>query len=259
MSLAFHASPFDSEPTHIENKNNGNDTLISRKKNANNRTQKRTTSNSDKVNSMLASIHNDSSNSDGGELADFNPPSMPQSSGVQNTILKENMSNINSRANQSPPEYPPHQGAQMFSEDYSSDMMNGDNNSMMHDGSGTAEEYYKRMVPNFQQLNSNSNNPNLNPNPNPHLLNSNQNRAQFISPANKPYYKAAYATSDSSMNRYADNDDIMEKLNYMINLLEENHDERTGNVTEEVILYSFLGIFIIFIADSFARVGKYTR
>ena len=53
--------------------------------------------------------------------------------------------------------------------------------------------------------------------------------------------------------------DIMEKLNYMINLLEESQDERTGSVTEEVILYSFLGIFIIFIADSFARVGKYTR
>jgi hypothetical protein len=28
---------------------------------------------------------------------------------------------------------------------------------------------------------------------------------------------------------------------------------------EEVILYSFLGVFIIFIVDSFARVGKYTR
>ena len=45
----------------------------------------------------------------------------------------------------------------------------------------------------------------------------------------------------------------------MINLLEEQKDERTGNVTEEVILYSFLGIFIIFIVDSFVRVGKYVR
>ena len=51
----------------------------------------------------------------------------------------------------------------------------------------------------------------------------------------------------------------MQKLNYMINLLEEKHDERTNNVTEEVVLYSFLGIFIIFIVDSFARVGKYVR
>jgi hypothetical protein len=45
----------------------------------------------------------------------------------------------------------------------------------------------------------------------------------------------------------------------MINLLEQQQDERTNNVTEEVVLYSFLGIFIIFIVDSFARVGKYVR
>jgi hypothetical protein len=45
----------------------------------------------------------------------------------------------------------------------------------------------------------------------------------------------------------------------MINLLEEQQDEKTNNVTEEVVLYSFLGIFIIFVVDSFARIGKYVR
>ena len=40
---------------------------------------------------------------------------------------------------------------------------------------------------------------------------------------------------------------------------EEQQGERTNNVSEELILYSFLGIFIIFIVDSFARVGKYVR
>jgi len=52
---------------------------------------------------------------------------------------------------------------------------------------------------------------------------------------------------------------LIEKLNYMINLLEEQQDQKTGSVTEEVVLYSFLGVFIIFIVDSFAKVGKYTR
>ena len=51
----------------------------------------------------------------------------------------------------------------------------------------------------------------------------------------------------------------MKKLDYMIHLLEEQHDERTGHVTEEVILYSFLGVFVIFVVDSFARAGKYVR
>lgn len=53
--------------------------------------------------------------------------------------------------------------------------------------------------------------------------------------------------------------ELTEKLNYLIHLLEEQQDEKTHNVTEEVILYSFLGIFIIFVVDSFARVGKYVR
>ena len=54
-------------------------------------------------------------------------------------------------------------------------------------------------------------------------------------------------------------DQLLEKLNYMIHLLEEQKDEKTGHVMEEVILYSFLGVFIIFIVDSFSRGGKYTR
>jgi len=52
---------------------------------------------------------------------------------------------------------------------------------------------------------------------------------------------------------------MMEKINYMIHLLEQQHDEKTSNVTEEFILYTFLGVFIIFIVDSFSRTGKYTR
>jgi hypothetical protein len=54
-------------------------------------------------------------------------------------------------------------------------------------------------------------------------------------------------------------DELSQKLNYMIHLLEEQQDERVGHVTEELILYSFLGIFIIFVVDSFARAGKYIR
>ena len=55
------------------------------------------------------------------------------------------------------------------------------------------------------------------------------------------------------------NNPLIDKLNYIIHLLEEAKDEKTGNVTEEVVLYSFLGIFIIFIVDSFSKMGKYTR
>lgn len=55
-------------------------------------------------------------------------------------------------------------------------------------------------------------------------------------------------------------DQMMEKMNYMIHLLEEQKDEKSGSVIEELILYGFLGVFMIFMVDSFAKVGrKYTR
>lgn len=52
---------------------------------------------------------------------------------------------------------------------------------------------------------------------------------------------------------------LMERINYMIHLLEEQRNEKTSNITEEFILYTFLGIFVIYIVDSFTRAGKYSR
>tara|TARA_B110000444_G_scaffold258858_2_gene300938 strand:+ start:10481 stop:11194 length:714 start_codon:yes stop_codon:yes gene_type:complete len=56
-----------------------------------------------------------------------------------------------------------------------------------------------------------------------------------------------------------DNNQLVTKLNYIIHLLEEQHNEKTNHITEELILYLFLGIFIIFVLDSFARASKYIR
>ncbi len=52
---------------------------------------------------------------------------------------------------------------------------------------------------------------------------------------------------------------IVEKINYMIHMLEQQQNEKTSNITEEFILYTFLGVFIIFVVDSFSRTGKYIR
>lgn len=71
-----------------------------------------------------------------------------------------------------------------------------------------------------------------------------------------PYFNQG---SDDTTPNGVNKDELLTKLNQIIYLLEEQQDEKTGNVTEELILYSFLGIFIIFIVDSFARVGKYVR
>jgi len=71
-------------------------------------------------------------------------------------------------------------------------------------------------------------------------------------PVQRPYVA-------NSVQPVINNDKFMEKINYMIHLLEQQHNEKTSNVMEEFILYTFLGVFIIFIVDSFARAGKYTR
>jgi len=71
-----------------------------------------------------------------------------------------------------------------------------------------------------------------------------------------PYYNQS---SDDQTPSGVNKDDLLTKLNQIIYLLEEQQEEKTGHVTEELILYSFLGIFIIFIVDSFARAGKYVR
>ena len=52
---------------------------------------------------------------------------------------------------------------------------------------------------------------------------------------------------------------LLEKINYMIHMLEQQQNEKTSNITEEFILYTFLGVFIIFVVDSFSRTGKYIR
>lgn len=70
----------------------------------------------------------------------------------------------------------------------------------------------------------------------------------------KPYYSQMGISSSSS-----EMDKIWEKLNYMTHLLEEQQLEKTNNIMEEFILYTFLGVFIIYIVDSFTRSGKYVR
>lgn len=91
------------------------------------------------------------------------------------------------------------------------------------------EKYYKKLLPGYTELNN---------------IKHHQNNTND--------------TSTKNQNNHFDNP-IVDKLNYIINLLEEQQDQKTNNVTEEVILYSFLGVFIIFVVDGFTKVGKYVR
>ena len=70
------------------------------------------------------------------------------------------------------------------------------------------------------------------------------------------YYKNLNSQQTSNQRNQ---DDLLEKLNYMIHLLEHEKQQKSENTAEELILYLFLGIFIIYILDSFAKIGKYVR
>ena len=73
-------------------------------------------------------------------------------------------------------------------------------------------------------------------------------------------YKLNYeALSQNSNTHNYDNNKLIAKLDYIVHLLEEQHNEKTNYITEELILYLFLGIFILFVLDSFARASKYVR
>ena len=248
MSLASTAAPFDND-NQFYSEVNRDDTPINRKRlassSAHNKTQKRMQPidfNSEKVNSVLNSIHNNSTDN---ELGDFNPKRNQASASQDqkqvplnplNKLLappesmreKEGFSNNNADSKNSVPV--PLDNDEMELQELQSAFLND----------AQVKDYYRKLIPNFH-------NKDLAPTP-----------SQESNSANKMYYKEQGVGAGLGYSSSGNNDVLLNKINYMINLLEDQQDERTNNVTEEVVLYSFLGIFIIFV-DSYARVGKYTR
>jgi hypothetical protein len=223
MSLAMFAAPFDD---NTELNTNNSDNIINQKRRTHSKTYKKyPKENFDtiKVNSVLEKIHGNLDNDDD-DKDTFNPPPPAESAGVNKTKpLPQNTTSNNDvmfRTLGRAPQ-PNYDGSDDLDlNDYS---IYGDNK--------TNEEYYKRVIPGYTQQKN---------------------------PVNKPYYSTANY-SQPIVPEFATQDVLLQKLNYMITLLEDQQDERTNNVTEEVVLYSFLGIFIIFIADTFVKAGKYVR
>ena len=227
MSLAMFAAQIDDNanitlPNNSENSSN----ILNQKRHK--RTQRKYPKignldtndfDTNKVNSVLKEIHNNTNDDDDDDIDVFNPPPKPESIGVSKTIPpKEGFVTPLGRTVGKAPVPNSEAGDNLDLNDYSN-----------YGNSKTIEEYYKSILPGY----------------NPEK-----------SPMNKPYYPYREPRLNNS---YQSPDVLMQKLNYVISLLEDQQDEKTNNVTEEVILYSFLGIFIIFMADTFVKAGKYTR
>lgn len=224
MSLAMFAAPFD------DNNDLNSDNAINQKRRTHSKTYKKYPKenfDNNKVNSVLEKIHSNlDADDDDDDKVMFNPPPPAKSAGVERTKplpQKEQMMNMTSNNDA------------MFRTLGRAPQPNyeGTDNLDLNDygiygDDKSNEEYYKRVMPGYTQQKN---------------------------PTNKPYYNTNNYIQQETLSQ----DVLLQKLNYMITLLEDQQDERTNNVTEEVVLYSFLGIFIIFIADTFVKAGKYVR
>lgn len=229
MSLAmFAASIDDNSNITLPNNSDNSDNIINQKRHK--RTQRKYPKienfDSNKVNSVLQQIHNNSQD-DEDDKGDFKLLPPPESMGVSKTVPIASNSPNQQKETFTGMEFS--LGNKYVGKAPLPNYENGDNLDLndysIYGDSKSVEEYYKRTIPGYR------------------------------SKENRPYYNK----SENNEEEYSTNDVLLKKLNYMISLLEEQQDEKTNNVTEEVILYSFLGIFIIFIADTFVRAGKYVR
>ena len=202
---------------------------INKKRQTHTKTQKYRQPSSDfnpqKVNSVLQSIHNNINDDD--DLGNYNPKG--------SAVTAQHSDNFKPMNPFEFPAKPISMGGERKQENMSTMEDNlvpqpSDNENLKlqelqsaYLNDAQVRDYYRRLVPTYNKTDTST----------------------------KNYYSSP-ATTDG-------NQVLIEKLNYMINLLEEQQDYKTGSVMEEVVLYSFLGVFIIFVVDSFTKVGKYTR
>ena len=96
--------------------------------------------------------------------------------------------------------------------------------------------------------------------PEPGMFRPNNLKQENMSNLNETYNGRISFMPKKMVEGLGSNEDTLaEKINYMIHLLEEQKHEPTQHITEEFLLYTFLGVFIIYIVDSFSRAGKYIR
>lgn len=174
---------------------------------------------SNTIESMIQSLHNSTDDSGNDNLSDFNPLPSPPQSAGVQRAIDKSKEQVQS--NQSNQENQVNYNSQLK---LYTNMLNQNKNPI---NSNNIEAFSKQ--------------------------NTGSNASEYY----KQYQIPTYYNQMSE--NIGGNKELLDKLNYMIHLLEEQKDEKTGHVTEEIILYTFLGVFMIFIIDSFARVGKYVR
>ena len=92
-------------------------------------------------------------------------------------------------------------------------------------------------------------------------LDNNVSNENYI-PYHSEYYEKYMQNLEKIQNTENNNsnNELLKKIDNILYLLEDQNEQHLNYITEELILYIFLGIFIIYVLDSFVKVGgKYTR
>ena len=74
-----------------------------------------------------------------------------------------------------------------------------------------------------------------------------------------PAIKSNYLLINGETPNKSTPNEMLTKINSIIELFEDQKEIKTGQKNEEIVLYCFLGVFIIYIMDSFVNIGKYSR
>tara|TARA_Y100000816_G_scaffold289836_1_gene277159 strand:+ start:29168 stop:29869 length:702 start_codon:yes stop_codon:yes gene_type:complete len=233
MSLAISAAPFNNDdsssyvnpPKSIQSRKNKTVKIRAPQKISSTNvgsivTDKTTTANL--VNSELS-----------GEMGDFVPLEPPTSAGVEATKSRDTSTAEDS--------------LEVLGPQYAGAMDTGEQDMMLDTRASNKDSYdkYRQYMPDYAKM--------YGPGVQMDKL------AADVDTVNAYSGAGVHMLQQGNMRKMGGGDPLIDKLNYVINLLEEQKDDKTSRVNEEIILYFCLGIFVIFIVDSFTRLGKYTR
>jgi hypothetical protein len=189
----------------------------------------------EKVSNVLKSMQEMDDDDATTYLGNFNPPPAPSSAGVQRTVDKEQFTNGAGVGQNGSKKSEPHS----MSANGTHQSYELNNLQYAYHPPKVVDTYYQQMVPNYKA--------------------GSLPKMFMDAPANSPLVSGREGVATFAETAGEANETLLQKLNYMIHLLEEKQDMKTNSTIEEIIMYCFLGIFIIFIVDSFSRVGKYVR
>lgn len=252
MSLLSYASPWTSDPS---SKNAADSAAPSRKRIPTMSNPRKTA----KVRPNAGSISDEYDVYDTEELTSIRTNSKPNT--IEDTVLKQTDTNtrVNSILNKIT--------------SFSNDERLGDFNPMPYPTT-INRKTTDNIVPADEPLEPNGLNPLL-PNSLFPAIERGDTKSSYIRPSNAAgtyaNYRDAYGRepmtasgkepyySKMGISQSGGGDKMMDRLNYMTQMLESLQMERTDHITEEFVLYTLLGVFMIYIVDGFSRGGKYVR